>query len=269
MFNHSFFTKMAADSGSDALGSGGGGAPTDAPGNAGTADTSSAGNGESGEDSTEGLRAALARERQARKAAESEAGRKEAALREVGNVNPKLLEDARAAAKAAEEQARLAQEQADLRLRDMERKHQDVLSKTTAELKAERAARELERVRILTEKAFLAAQGSTEASEVDGKTPFDYLWLQFQHRFKADKNGLYVVDSDGDPEVDPETGKRIDPKAWLSKLRGDRIHGLLFQPEYGSGSGARGYRDGRTVIGKDLQKMPTSQLFSEAFTVKR
>ena len=269
MFNHSFFTKMAADSGSDALGSGGGGTPTDGPGNAGSGDTSSAGNGEGGEESTEALKAALSRERQARKAAEAESGRKEAALREVGNVNPKLLEDARSAAKAAEEQARIAQEQADLRLRDMERKHQDVLSKTTAELKAERAARELERVRILTEKAFLAAQGSTEASDVDGKTPFDYLWLQFQHRFKADKNGLYVVDQDGDPEVDPETGKRIDPKAWLSKLRGDRIHGLLFQPEYGSGSGARGYRDGRTVIGKDLQKMPTSQLFSEAFTVKR
>jgi hypothetical protein len=268
MFIH-HFPKLNSESGSDTFGSGsgGGGAAGEGAGPAGGGEGSGAGSTDTSEDSAEGLKAALARERQARKAAEAEAGRKEAALREVGNVNPKLLEDARAAAKAAEEQARLAQERADLRLRDMERKHEDQLSKTTAELKAERAARELERVRILTEKAFLAAQGSTEASDVDGKTPFDYLWLQFQNRFKADKNGLYVVDQDGDPEVDPETGKRIEPKAWLNKLRGDRIHGLLFQPEYGSGSGARGFRDGRTVIGKDLQKMPTNQLFSEAFTV--
>jgi hypothetical protein len=40
---------------------------------------------------------------------------------------------------------------------------------------------------------------------------------------------------------------------------------MHFQPEYGSGSGARGGRDGRLNTTADLSKMPTGQMFSEAF----
>jgi hypothetical protein len=43
------------------------------------------------------------------------------------------------------------------------------------------------------------------------------------------------------------------------------VHGLNFQPEYGSGSGARSTRDGRVIPGRDLMKTPIGTLFSEAF----
>lgn len=228
-------------------------------------DTSS---GDDGLSDIERLKHALDRERKERKAAASRAAQLEAQLKQADQINPQVIQEAIARAQQEEEKRRLIEEQTGIRLRELEGKYQEQLTKVTRDLQAAKEAAEREAVRVLAEKAFLAAKGSTDASSVDGKTPFDYIWLAFNDRFRADKQGLYLVDADGDPVIDEETGKRLPPNKWFQKLRQDPVHGLHFQPEYGSGSGARSGRDGRVTTTKDLSKLSTSQLFREAFQRK-
>lgn len=216
----------------------------------------------------ERLKHALERERKERKAAAAKAAQLESQLKQADQINPQVIQEAIARAQQEEEKRRLIEEQTGVRLKELEGKYQEQLTKVTRDLQAAKEAAEREAVRVLAEKAFLAAKGSTDASTVDGKTPFDYIWLAFQGSFRADKQGLYVVDSDGDPVIDEDTGKRLPPGKWFQKLRQDPVHGLHFQPEYGSGSGARSGRDGRVTTTKDLQKLPTNQLFREAFSRK-
>lgn len=217
----------------------------------------------------ERLKHALERERKERKAAAARAAQLESQLKQADQINPQVIQEAIARAQQEEEKRRLIEESTGIRLKELEGKYAEQLSKVTRELQAAKEAAEREGVRVLAEKAFLSAKGSTEASTVDGKTPFDYVWMAFQGRFRADKQGLYVVDDDGDPVIDDETGKRLPPAKWFSKLRQDPVHGLHFQPEYGAGSGARAGRDGRVSNTADLQKMSTSQLFRESFAAKR
>lgn len=211
------------------------------------------------------LKHALDRERKERKAAAARAAQLEAQIKQADQLNPQLVQEAIARAQQEEEKRRLIEEQTGVRLKELESKYAEQLTKVTRDLQAAKEAAEREAVRVLAEKAFLSAKGSTEASSVDGKTPFDYIWLAFNDRFRADKQGLYLVDTDGDPVIDEDTGKRLPPNKWFQKLRQDPVHGLHFQPEYGSGSGARGGRDGRVTSTKDLSKLSTSQLFREAF----
>lgn len=69
--------------------------------------------------------------------------------------------------------------------------------------------------------------------------------------------------------MDSETGKRITPREYFARLRKDPVHGKHFQPEYGSGGGARPGRDGRVSSTADLSKVPTGQLFRDAFSRRR
>ena len=193
----------------------------------------------------------------------------EAQLKEVGQVNPKLVEEAVAKAQAAEQQRQIIEQTTAARLADQERKFQEQLSKVTTEMQSARAAAEREALRVKTEREFLASKGLTEASSIDGRTPFDYIWQLFGSSIAEDKNGLYVVDSDGDPVMDEESGKRVTAREYFAKLRKDAVHGIHFQPEFGSGGGARGGRDGRVNNTADLSKVPTGQLFRENFGPKR
>lgn len=217
----------------------------------------------------ERLKHALERERKERKAAAARAAQLESQLKQADQINPQVIQEAIARAQQEEEKRRLIEEQTGVRLKELEGKYQEQLTKVTRDLQAAKEAAEREAVRVLTEKAFLSAKGSTEASTVDGKTPFDYVWLAFQSRFRADRQGLYVVDDDGDPVIDEDTGKRLPPAKWFAKLRQDPVHGMHFQPEYGSGSGARAGRDGRVTNTEDLSKLSTSQLFRQSFAGKR
>jgi len=222
----------------------------------------------SGDDRSEVERVhgALVKEREENKALQRRLAALESQLKEVGNANPRLLEETQARARQLEEDRRLSDERARLDREQIERKFSDQITKTNEELKAEREARQREAVRNQTEKAFLAAKGSMVVSKVDGSTPFDAIWRTFGDRFSVDDRGaLVVLDTDGTPALDEETGKRIEPSAWLAKLRSDPVHGLNFQPEYGSGSGARSTRDGRVIPGRDLMKTPLGTLFSQEF----
>lgn len=239
--------------------------PADAPDGGGAPDPADAGD----DGAPDKLMETLRKERQLHKNAAARAAQLEAQLREVGQVNPRLVAEAQAKAQAAEQQRLLIEQQTAARLAEQERKFQEQLAKVTGEMQSAKQIAEREALRVKTEREFLAAKGATEASAIDGRTPFDYIWQVFGSSFAEDKNGLYIVDRDGDPVMDEETGKRITPREYFGRLRKDPVHGMHFQPEYGSGSGARGGRDGRVSTTADLSKVPTSQLFRESFGGKR
>jgi hypothetical protein len=222
-----------------------------------------------GETDADRLKRALEAERKLNRQNAARAAQLEAQLKEVGQVDPKLLAEAQAKAEAAEQQRQLLEQQINTRLADAERKYQEQLSRLTSELQTKASAAEREALRVKAEREFLAAKGLTDASEIDGRTPFDYIWQLFGLQYAEDKNGLYLVDADGSPALDAETGKRITLREHFAKLRKDPVHGMHFQPEYGSGSGGRGGRDGRINTTADLSKVPTGQLFSEAFAKRR
>jgi hypothetical protein len=245
-----------------------GGAP--APASVSTdATDDGASSGGDGADDLSGLKKALKAERE--RARQEEAARKqlEAQLREVGQVDPKLLDEARQRAREAEQQRLMVEQQTTIRLQEQERKYQELLEKKTSELQALATTAQRDALRVKTEREFLAAKGLVEASAIDGRTPFDYIWQLYGNQFAEDRNGLYLVDGDGMPRLDDETGKRISPAEFFAKLRKDPVHGMHFQPEYGSGSGSRAGRDGRVMSTEDLSKVPTSQLFRESFGGKR
>ena len=215
------------------------------------------------------LKKALEAERQQRRQEAARAAQLDAQLREVGQVDPKLLDEARQRAREAEQQRQMVEQQTTIRLQEQQRKHEEQLARLTNELQIKASAAEREALRVKAERDFLASKGLTDASEIDGRTPFDYIWQLFGSQYAEDKAGLYLVDADGTPALDPETGKRITLREHFAKLRKDPVHGMHFQPEYGSGSGARGGRDGRVNSSADLTKVPTGQLFRESFGARR
>lgn len=236
---------------------GGGTPPVDPP--AGVGEQNNSGDGAGDNDGLmKALRAERARSRQL-----------EAQLREVGQVNPQLVAEAQAKAEAAEQQRLMVEQQTATRLQEQERKYQEQLQRITGDLQAAKTAAEREALRIKTEREFLAAKGLVEASSIDGRTPFDYIWQLYGSDFAEDKNGLFLADPDGSPRLDPETGKRITPSEFFAKLRKDPVHGMHFQPEYGSGGGSRAGRDGRVSNSEDLAKVPTGQLFRDSFGARR
>lgn len=218
-----------------------------------------------GDDELTKLRSTLKKQQEEARRERNQRLALEAQLKEVGQVNPQLLAEATAKAQAAEQQRQLIEQQTSARLAEQERKYQEQLARLTGELQSKATAAEREALRVKAEREFLASKGLTDASEIDGRTPFDYIWQLFGTQYAEDKAGLYVLDPDGTPALDPETGKRITLREHFAKLRKDPVHGMHFQPEYGSGSGARGGRDGRVSTTADLSKVPTGQLFKDAF----
>ena len=208
------------------------------------------------------LRKALEAERNLKRQLESQ-------LKQVQQVDPRLVEEARAKAEAAEQQRLMVEQQTTTRLQEQERKYQEQLARITSDLQARTIEAERNALRVKTEREFLAAKGLVEASTIDGRTPFDYIWQLYGSDFAEDKNGLFLADPDGSPRLDPETGKRITPSEFFAKLRKDPVHGMHFQPEYGSGGGSRAGRDGRVNNSEDLAKVPTGQLFRDSFGSRR
>jgi hypothetical protein len=246
---------------------GGGSAGAGGGAGAGGADSTSGGNGE-GEgdgDDLSRVKHALQREREANREKERRMAALEAQLRELGNTNPEAVRAAEA--KALEEQARreLIEQQARIAQEQIESKYSAQLQQANTELNAERTARQRELVRQQAEKAFIGAKGSTVVSEIDRTTPFDEVWGRFGNHFLLENDSLVVVDANGNPEIDPDTGKRFEPVKWLGRLQGDTKWGRLFEPAMGTGGGARSSRDGRVSTGKDLMNQPLGSAFSEAF----
>jgi hypothetical protein len=257
------FTLQGPEGGSEG---GAGGGAGGAGGAAGTADPAPGGGEGDGEgDDLSRVKHALQREREANREKERRVGALEAQLRELSTTNPEAVRAAEA--RAREEQARreMIEQQAQIKEQQIEEKYSTQLVGLRSELDTERTARQRELVRQQAEKAFIGAKGSTVVSEIDRSTPFDSVWGRFGDHFKLENGSLVVVDANGSPEIDPDTGKRFEPVKWLGRLQSDPVWGRNFEPAMGSGGGARTGRDGRVVSGKDLMSMPVSAAIAEAF----
>lgn len=226
---------------------------------------------EAGEPETlETIRKALAAQRQ-RADKERKARRAlELKMDSVKDLDPETYRKAQERAAEAERIAAEAQAREAEKLRETEQKYSNKLQEALAE--RERAIRDLEmtRQRYALEKVFLANDGLSVVGE-DGVSAFDMFWDRLSGRFKIDPTDgtLGVVDSNGDWELDGESGKRLKPSDFIAKQRDHQLYSFLFKPKYGSGSGMAPGRDVRTAHGQDLNKLSTQEKFALAYGSKQ
>lgn len=212
-------------------------------------------------DEVENLLKALRSEREARKIYEKEVKEKAALLEKFADVNPaeyrKLQEEAAAAA--------AAKAQADERTALLEEKYGAQAAEAVK--KAELANRELMefRKRYSLEKVFFAAGGRTDSQ--DGVSFFDLLANQIGNQFRLEPDGsVTVVDSNGDPVLDSDSGRRINPEDYLNQFKNHPIYGTFFKGHKGSGAGiGYGGTDANGMTSEDLSNLSRDELFARAF----
>jgi hypothetical protein len=258
------FTLQSPEGGSEGGGDGGN-APGTGAGLGGTDPAPGGGEGEGEGDDLSRVKHALQRQREANREKDRRLSALEAQLRELSTTNPEAVKTAEARAKEEQARRELIEQQAQIKEQQIEEKYSTQLVGLRSELDTERTARQRELVRQQAEKAFIGAKGSTVVSEIDRSTPFDSVWGRFGDHFKLENGSLVVVDANGSPEIDPDTGKRFEPVKWLGRLQSDPVWGRNFEPAMGSGGGARTGRDGRVSNGKDLMLMPVSAAIAEVF----
>jgi hypothetical protein len=250
-----------ADGGSVA---GDGGGVVNTNGTADPANGAGQGDSDAGDDLAR-LKHALQREREANREKERRMGALEAQLKELSNTNPEAVRAAEARAREEQTRRELIEQQALIQQQQIEAKYSSQLQDATTRLAAEQEARQREAVRREAEKAFISAKGRVEASPIDGSTPFDGVWNRFGPHFRIESGALVVVDAEGNPEIDSETGKRYEPTKWIKRLQSDPVWGLHFEPAMGTGGGARTMREGHVSTGKDLMNQPLPAAFSDVF----
>ena len=204
---------------------------------------------------------ALKAERESRKTYEKELREKAAQLEKFAEINPaeyrRLQEEA-----AIAERERLAAEE---RTALLESKY----GAQTAEAnkKAELFQNELKefRKRYALEKVFFAAGGRTDSA--DGVSFFDMLADRLGGSFKLEPNGsVTVVDTNGDPILDSDTGKRVSPEDYLGRFKSHPIYGTFFRGAKGSGAGLGvGGTDASGMTTQDLSSLSPDELFEAAF----
>lgn len=213
------------------------------------------------EDEVQNLLKALKSEREARKVYEKEVKEKAALLEKFADINPeeyrKLQEEIAIAAKekaAVEERTAL-----------LEEKYGGQAAEAVK--KAEAANRELQefRKRYALEKVFFAAGGRTDSA--DGVSFFDMLANQIGGQFRLEADGsVTVVDNAGDPILDKDSGRRINPEDYLNQFKTHPIYGTFFKGNKGSGAGiGYGGTDASGMTTEDLSSLSRDELFQRAF----
>jgi len=214
------------------------------------------------EGEVENLMKALKAERETRKNYEKEAKERAAQLERFANINPdeyaKLQEEV---ARAAQLQAQYGEAKEAIELKYSKQAEE---AATRAEA-AERRMQEFQK-RYALEKVFFAAGGRTDAA--DGVSFFDMLADQLGGRFRQESDGsLTVVDLQGDPVLDKESGKRISPEEFVSSFKHHPIYGAFFKGTKGSGAGlGYGGTDANGMPTEDLDSLDPDQLFQRAFS---
>lgn len=213
------------------------------------------------EEEVANLMKALRSEREARKTYERQIKEKEQQLEKFAEINPeeykKLQVDA---ARAAEIESRYGES-----IRAIEEKY----GRQAAE--AEMRAKELEsrnremQKRYVLEKVFNSAGGRTDAG--DGVSFFDMFADQMSHRFRQETDGsLVVLDQQGDPILDSETGKRLTPEEFVASFKTHPVYGTFFKGVKGSGAGLNyGGTDANGAPIEDLSSLSRDELFLKAF----
>lgn len=204
---------------------------------------------------------ALKAERESRKTYEKELREKSAQLEKFAEINPNEYRRLQEEAAIAERERLAAEERTAL----LEEKYGSQAAE--ARKKAEEYQAQLMdfRKRYALEKVFFAAGGRTDAE--GGVSFFDLLADRLGGNFRLEPNGtVTVVDGNGDPILDPDTGKRIAPEEYLASYKTHPIFGTFFKGAKGSGAGlGYGGTDANGVTTQDLSSLSPSDLFEAAF----
>lgn len=204
---------------------------------------------------------ALKAERESRKQYEKELREKSAQLEKFAEINPSEYRRLQEEAAIAERERLQAEERTAL----LEERYGAQAAE--ANKKAEAYQNELKefRKRYALEKVFFAAGGRTDSA--DGVSFFDMLADRLGSSFRLEPNGsVTVVDSDGAPIMDSDTGKRIAPEEYLSRFKTHPIYGTFFRGAKGSGAGlGLGGTDVNGVTSEDLAGLSPDELFEKAF----
>lgn len=213
------------------------------------------------QDEVSNLMKALKSEREARKTYERQIKEKEQQLDKFKEINPvewdKLQADA---ARAAEIESRYGES-----IRAIEEKYGRQAAEAEARAK-EAETRNLEfRKRYALEKVFNSAGGRTDAA--DGVSFFDMFAEQLSGRFRQEVDGsLTVVDSQGDPILDNDTGRRISPEDYITSFKIHPVYGTFFKGVKGSGAGLNyAGTDSNGMPVEDLTGLSRDELFLRAF----
>lgn len=213
------------------------------------------------ESDVENLKRALKAEREARKQHEREAKERAQQLERFAEINPDEYQALQAeAAKAAQLQAQFGEAREAIEAK-YSRQAEEAAMKAQA---AEQALAEY-RKKYALEKIFYAAGGRTDSA--DGVSFIDLMAAQIGNRFRQEADGsLTVVDAQGDPVLDKESGKRISPEDFIASYKNHAIYGTFFKGTKGSGAGlGYGGTDANGMPVQDLSQLSPSELFQVAF----
>jgi ParB-like chromosome segregation protein Spo0J len=210
----------------------------------------------------ENLLKALKAEREARKQYEREAKERAAQLERFASINPdeynKLQEEA---AKAAQLQAQFGEAREAIEL-----KYSQQAEAAAKEAAAAKAMLADYQKKYALEKVFYAAGGRTDAA--DGVSFFDMMASQVGGRFRQEADGsLTVIDSQGDPVLDKESGRRISAEDYIASYKVHPIYGTFFKGAKGAGAGiGYGGTDANGMPTEDLSSLSNTEKFLRAFS---
>lgn len=204
---------------------------------------------------------ALRSEREARKTYERQFKEKEQQLMKLKDVDIDRYQQLEAdAARAAEIESRYGET-----IQAIEEKYGRQTAE--AEQKAKQAETQINefKKRYSLEKVFIAAGGRTDAA--DGISFFDMFAEQLSRRFRQEPDGgITVVDEQGDPILDSESGKRISPEDFMASFKTHPIYGTFFKGVKGSGAGLNyAGTDANGMPVEDLSALSREELFLRAF----
>ena len=204
---------------------------------------------------------ALRSEREARKTYERQFKEKEQQLLKLKDVDLDRYQQLEAdAARAAEIESRYGES-----IQAIEEKYGRLAAE--AETKAKRAETQVFEFqkKYALEKVFHSAGGRTDAA--DGVSFFDMFAEQLSNRFRQEADGsLTVVDAQGDPVLDTESGKRLSPEDFVASYKSHPIYGTFFKGVKGSGAGLNyAGTDANGMPVEDLSQLSREELFLRAF----
>lgn len=212
------------------------------------------------------VKEALRKER--RRSADLEKSEKRAAtkLTELSELSPEAYKVVSDRADKAEKELERVQLLLEQQKTTLEQKFGQQLAEKNTELTTLQKQQQSDKLRNKLERLFVAAGGRKGASTPRNRTFFDMFHDDVATDFAFDDKGeLMVVDAQGDPVLDSESGKRVKPLDHVTKLKVDPILGWTFEPEHGSGSGSNTSSAPRFQTSVDLQKLTNSERMKHAF----
>ena len=200
---------------------------------------------------------ALHTERDARKAQEKALRESASKLQALEGIDKETYD------RLQQEAAQRAEAEATFEARELERQ------KAFEQMRQESALREKKlEGQIAHMTRHRAFEGLFSSAGGKGGRFLDTAFDQLGKNLRLESDGSFtVVDNNGDPLLDEESGKRVDPKEWVQQYKSDEFLGFTFEPEAGYGAGAFNHPSQRRDTGTiaDYQGLSTSEIFARTF----